>query len=204
MTSVGRVIFGPTRELRASRSFERPKSMTFTQPLPSARRVRKRFAGLMSRCTTPTECASAIASAAWSTQSTAVGTVTGPQRVTTSSRLWPSRYSSTRYGAPLSSVPTSKTRTTCSLWMRVAAHPSRRKRSTTSWSLDHSGSSILIATRRSSSRCIAEKTTASPPRPHGLSMTYFPAMVSPGTGRAQLSSSARLFIFRFQAATGPT
>jgi hypothetical protein len=39
-----------------------PKSSTFTSGLPSARRVTKMFAGLRSRCTMPSMCASAIAS----------------------------------------------------------------------------------------------------------------------------------------------
>ena len=47
-------------------SLEMPKSSTFTEAEPSAALVRKRLAGLRSRWTMPTVCASAMASQAWS------------------------------------------------------------------------------------------------------------------------------------------
>ena len=46
--------------------FEMPKSSILSTASPSVRYARKRFAGLRSRCTMPSEWASAIASHAWS------------------------------------------------------------------------------------------------------------------------------------------
>ncbi len=43
---------------------EIPKSSTLTIGVPSVRRMRNRFAGLRSRCTIPSACASAMASQA--------------------------------------------------------------------------------------------------------------------------------------------
>jgi hypothetical protein len=60
-----RVVQGSTSPSASSR-FARPKSRIFTIGLPSEPRTRERFAGLMSRCTICTACASASASHAWS------------------------------------------------------------------------------------------------------------------------------------------
>ena len=54
--------------------FEMPKSSTLIESWPSARRMQKRFAGFRSRWTMPSACASAMASHAWSTNSTACST----------------------------------------------------------------------------------------------------------------------------------
>ena len=48
-------------------AFEMPKSRTLMHGEPSTPDVRKRFDGLMSRCTMPSACASASASQVWST-----------------------------------------------------------------------------------------------------------------------------------------
>ena len=56
------------------------------------------------------------------------------------------------YGAPVSSVPTSMTRATCSLLIFTAARASRAKRSTASALLSASGKRNLIATSSSSCR----------------------------------------------------
>ncbi len=109
-------------------AFEMPKSSTFTSTESSMRRVAKRFAGLRSRCTMPSACASATASHAWRTRPATAGTGIGPSRRRTSERSMPTRYSMTMYGAPFSSAPTSRTRATCSLVSATAARASRRKR----------------------------------------------------------------------------
>ena len=105
--------------------FEMPKSRTLTAGEPSARRAKNRLAGLRSRCTIPSEWACASASQACSTYRTASAMATRPQAAISSSRSRPSRYSSTMYGAPLSSVPTSRTRATCSLLIFAAIFASR-------------------------------------------------------------------------------
>ena len=86
----------------------------------------------------------------------------------------------TMYGAPFGSVPTSKTRATCSLanlggCSRLAEGTGRRR----PWSPSMCGCMNLIATRSSSCKCRAATTTPMPPAPSTLSMRYFPATTSP-------------------------
>src|SRR5579871_2860306 len=62
----------------ASRSFAIPKSRTLALPLPSSSFVRRMLAGLMSRCTTPSLCATPRARATCTAMRIARGTRNGP------------------------------------------------------------------------------------------------------------------------------
>ena len=135
--------------------FEIPKSRTLTRASRPGAGRRKRFAGLRSRWTMPSACASASASHAWSTKSTA--SLEGQRAAPPgrSPRSSPSRYSITMYGAPSSSVPTSSDA------RDVLAHdlgppPAPRARSARPRprSSRASGRRNLSATRCSSSRCV--------------------------------------------------
>ena len=88
----------------------------------------------------------------------------------------------TMYGVPPGSVATSRTRTTCSLRILIAARPSRRNRATSAGSFASSGSRNLIATRSSSWRCVAARTMPMPPRPSTRSMRYLSARTSLAAG----------------------
>ncbi len=113
-------------------SFEIPKSSTFSRGDPSGRRGDEEVGGLEIAMNDPdraprraprTPAASGRRAGRWS--AAGAGSLT---------RSVPSRYSSTMYGAPVSSEPTSSTRATCSLLRRTTAWASRRKRCTTSGS----------------------------------------------------------------------
>ena len=160
-------------------TLEIPKSNTLTHGLPSTRRVTNKFAGLRSRCTMPRAWASAIASHACSKNSIASGTARAPLRRTHAPRSSPCRYSITMYGEPLSSVPTSDTRATCSLLILTAARASRAKRSTASGLASASGSKNFSATRSSSCRWVAATTMPMPPWPSTRSIRNFPAKIWP-------------------------
>jgi hypothetical protein len=69
------------------------------------------------------------------------------------------------YGIPASVCPTSRTRTTCSLLMRVAAFASRKKRSTLAESRASFGCRNLMAIASPSVTCSAATTAPIPPRP---------------------------------------
>ena len=106
-----------------------PKSETCTLPSSS----RRRFAGFTSRWTTPFSCARSIATAACSSQASAVPRGIRP-RCMRSNTEPPSRYSMTMSGRPRCSA-TSKTLTTFgAAESRAAASASRRKRAlASSW-----------------------------------------------------------------------
>src|ERR1700722_17028265 len=88
----------------------------------------------------------------------------------------------TRYGVPPGSVATSRTRTTCSLRILIAARPSRRNRATSAGSCASSGIRNLMATRSSSWMCGAASTMPMPPRPSSRSMRYLSARTSLAAG----------------------
>ncbi len=69
----------------------------------------------------------------------------------------------TMYGEPVSSVPTSMTRATCSLWIETAARASRRKRSVASSRFAASGRRNLTATFCRKATWCAATTTPMPP-----------------------------------------
>ncbi len=187
--------------------FEMPKSSTFTVGRPDGRVARNRFAGLRSRWTMPSECASATASHASSTKPTLSVTGSGPRRSRVCARSCPSRYSMTMKGTPDGSVPTSSTRATCSLWMRTEARASRRKRCTISAWLVTSGRRNLSATRWSSCSWTAATTTPMPPWPSTRSTRYLPATRSPTpTGLFEgdsITLSPRAYRLEHGVGTGP-
>ncbi len=164
----------------SSSSFEMPKSSTLITASPLRFRARKRFAGLRSRWTMPSPCASATAAHACCTHPAASPGGSGPRSRSTCERSAPSRYSRTMKGSPSGSVSTSITRATCALSSRDAACASRRNRSITSGCSRVSGRSSLIATRCCKCRCQAESTYAMPPCPISLSTRYLPRSTSPG------------------------
>ena len=78
-------------------------------------------------------------------------------------------------GSPESSVPTSKMRTTCSLWMPAAARASRKNRVMACESWITPGVISLIAMRWPSSMCSTKMTTPMPPAPRVASTRCLPA-----------------------------
>ena len=162
-------------------TFEMPKSRSLTRTDPSLRFARKRFAGFRSRWTIPAEWTSPSPSHACIAYSMASPIGSDGVDCRSESRSRPSRYSITRYGAPPSSVPTSETRATYSLWMRAAARASRRNRPTASGLADACELRMnFSATRCSSCRCVATTTQPMPPSPSSRLTRYLPASTVPG------------------------
>src|SRR6202142_2475910 len=162
-------------------TLEIPKSRTLIVRRPSARRRQKRFAGFKSRWMIcwGSACASATTSQACRTKTTARSNGKGPRCC---SQLWrspPSRYSITMYGAPVSSVPTPKTRAMCSPLILAALRASRAKRLTASGLESISGKRNLMATLSSSPMSCAATTTPIPPAPRTRSTRYLPSRICP-------------------------
>ena len=158
-----------------------PKSSTLMQSEPSGRRVQKRFAGLRSRCTMPSECASAIASHACRTNSTASPTGSGPRLRGARPRGPCPRGTPSPCTAPRCRASRRRSRArrarsgSC-----AAARASRAKRATASGFLRASaGSRNLIATLRVELQVVAATTTPIAPAPRTRSTRYLPARTSP-------------------------
>ncbi len=105
-----------------------PKSSTFSRIAPLGVRVRKRFSGLMSRCTTPRACAAE--SAPRSCRPISSTSRVGGRSAMRSESSSPSSSSMTKKSAPSRSSPASSTRTTEECAMDVVARTSRAKRAT--------------------------------------------------------------------------
>ena len=181
------------RSLSPSGAVAMPKSRILSSGGSSGVCVTNRFEPLMSRCTIPSECASARASHACNSRSTAIAGTWRPWCLMIALRSEPSRYSITMYGVSDSGIlPTSITRAMCSPLSFTAAFASRRKRATTSGRSSISGSRHLIATFSSSSTCRALSTTPIPPSPITDSTQYL-SIIEPGAGwRVVVTAPAHL------------
>ncbi|KYF78062.1 hypothetical protein BE11_12085 [Sorangium cellulosum] len=98
--------------MRSATSFATPKSRILTRRSPSARTLRKRFAGLRSRWTIPARCVSSSASAVWCRHASVSSGENRPTRRRHRPSSSPRSSSMTRNGTPVaSSTPASKTST---------------------------------------------------------------------------------------------
>lgn len=122
--------------LLPSRSRAIPKSSTLST-LP---RVRNRFSGLRSRCTTPLAWAAISVSSNWcATASTSATGSRPPLRWARLSRVSPSNSSMTRNAVPSRVTSSSSTRTAPGWSTVFATYPSRRNRARTVGSWESSG-----------------------------------------------------------------
>ena len=130
IATFGLVSFGCAISISICRAM--PKSSTFTKSAWPVRAARKMFSGLRSRWITFTACAASRARQSCTAMFTARSTPRARSRWITSARSQPSRYSMTKYTAPVAVVPESVTSTMLGWPIREAARASRRKRATTS------------------------------------------------------------------------
>ena len=158
--------------------FEMPKSSTLSSGVPSAPRVRKRFAGLRSRWTMPSACASASASQACEHH---VDDLPDRQLLAREARRdrrprgTPSPCTARRSRACRRRARARRARFEPHGGARLAQEALDdllRSPST-------SGSRNLIATGWSSCRCVAATTTPMPPWPSTRSTRYLPANTDP-------------------------
>src|SRR6266540_4216148 len=156
-----------------------PKSVIFAVPLSLSRTL----PGLTSRCTTPTRCASARASASWAPIPEARAGSSGPLARTVSVSVWDRTYSITSHGWP-SCMTTSKMPTAFGWLSRAIIRPSRiaRRRAVSAPSPYRYSAPVtcLTATSRCSVSSRASQTVPMAPAPIRRTRAYRPA-ITPGS-----------------------